>query len=97
MESETTSENRQVEVSRHAWALKQIARQFPIPVIMVSQLNRSPEARSDKRATLADLRESGTIEQDSATTTTIPIRPVPARPKFTWPKTAPGESGGCGS
>lgn len=65
MQSGRRSENRQVEVSQFSRALKLMAKEFDVPVIVGSQLNRGPEMRSDKRPLLADLRESGSLEQDS--------------------------------
>lgn len=59
------SESREREIAALAAGLKLIAREFAIPLVLLAQLNRGPEARSDHRPTKSDLRESGAIENDS--------------------------------
>ena len=59
------NDSRQQEISDMTRAMKLLARELNVPIILLAQLNRGPETRTDHTPMIADLRESGSIEQDA--------------------------------
>ena len=65
MRADNSNDNRVSEMSEISRSLKALAKEIDVPVLALSQLNRAPETRTGKKPVLADLKDSGAIEQDA--------------------------------